>query len=112
MTDHGKVINAVSWFSESIPANFRNWRKHAVATPPFRDSRGLRKPHPSQPEKTETKEQMQQVIELFGQIMDDAGYKKVERSDIEKCVGVASQWGVPLHVDLGSVRATCGVRTR
>ncbi len=53
-----------------------------------------------EPEKTETKEQMQQVIELFGQIMDDAGYKKVERSDIEKCVGVASQWGVPLHVDL------------
>lgn len=53
-----------------------------------------------EPEKIETKEQMQQVIELFGQIMDDAGYKKVERADIEKCVGVASQWGVPLHVDL------------
>ncbi|MAI69863.1 MAG: hypothetical protein CMM01_03005 [Rhodopirellula sp.] len=51
-------------------------------------------------EKSRTPEQMQQVIELFRQIMDDAGYKKVERADIEKCVGVASQWGVPLHVDL------------
>lgn len=49
---------------------------------------------------TETKEPMQQVIDLFVQIMDDAGYKKVERADIEKCVGVASHWGVPLHVDL------------
>ncbi|HBV62640.1 MAG TPA: hypothetical protein DEF45_06415 [Rhodopirellula sp.] len=49
---------------------------------------------------TETRESMQRVIDLFGQIMDDAGYKKVERADIEKCVGVASQWGVPLHVDL------------
>ena len=45
-------------------------------------------------------EQMQKVIDLFGQIMDDAGYKKIEREDIEKCVGIASQFGVPLHVDL------------
>ncbi|MGI9469003.1 MAG: DUF3754 domain-containing protein [Rubripirellula sp.] len=52
-------------------------------------------------EKTDTKQQMQQVIELLGQTMEDAGYKNVERADIEKCVGVASQWGVPLHVDLG-----------
>ena len=42
----------------------------------------------------------QQVIDLFDEIMKDAGYKRVKREDIESCVGVASQWGVPLHVDL------------
>jgi len=43
---------------------------------------------------------MRQVITLFSQIMEDAGYRKIEQEDIEKCVGIASQWGVPLHVDL------------
>jgi len=43
---------------------------------------------------------LQQVIDLFDEIMKDAGYKRVKREDIESCVGVASQWGVPLHVDL------------
>ncbi len=51
-------------------------------------------------EESRKPQQMQHMIELFRQIMDDAGYKKVARADIEKCVGVASQWGVPLHVDL------------
>ena len=45
-------------------------------------------------------EQMRQVIELFSLVMDDAGYRKIGQEDIEKCVGIASQWGVPLHVDL------------
>lgn len=45
-------------------------------------------------------EQMRQVINLFDLIMDDAGYKQIGQEDIEKCVGIASQWGVPLHVDL------------
>jgi hypothetical protein len=47
-----------------------------------------------------TQGQMQQVVDLFDQIMNDAGYKKITREEIEKCVGIASQWGVPLHVDL------------
>ena len=44
--------------------------------------------------------EFQQVIDLFDEIMEDAGYKRVKREDIESCVGVASQWTVPLHVDL------------
>ena len=44
--------------------------------------------------------EFQQVIELVDEIMEDAGYRRVKREDIESCVGVASQWAVPLHVDL------------
>ncbi|MGI9472935.1 MAG: DUF3754 domain-containing protein, partial [Rubripirellula sp.] len=45
-------------------------------------------------------EGVQRLVELCDKIMDDAGYRRLERSDVEDCVGVASQWGVPLHVDL------------
>ena len=45
-------------------------------------------------------EGVNRLIELHDQIMEDAGYRKLDRADIEDCVGVASQWGVPLHVDL------------
>ena len=43
---------------------------------------------------------VKELIDLFDKIMDDAGYRRLERSEVENCVGVASQWGVPLHVDL------------
>ncbi len=39
------------------------------------------------------------TIELCGRMLVEAGYQKLEQKDIEACVGVASQWGVPLHVD-------------
>lgn len=45
-------------------------------------------------------ERVARLIELHDRIMEDAGYRKLDRADIEDCVGVASQWGVPLHVDL------------
>ncbi|MGB0760792.1 MAG: DUF3754 domain-containing protein [Rubripirellula sp.] len=56
---------------------------------------------PDVSDRPKSPQQMHAVIDLLGEIMDDAGYRKVEQEDIEKCVGVASQWGVPLHVDLG-----------
>jgi hypothetical protein len=31
--------------------------------------------------------------------LEVAGYRRLSQADIEQCVGVASQWGVPLHVD-------------
>jgi hypothetical protein len=41
-----------------------------------------------------------EVLALCEQILGQAGYRRLSRGDIEGCIGVASQWGVPLHVDL------------
>ena len=43
--------------------------------------------------------QIEASIELSCQILEQAAYKRLDQSQIEECVGVASQWGVPLHVD-------------
>jgi len=40
-----------------------------------------------------------EVISLCEEILDQAGYRRLCQADIEQCVGVASHWGVPLHVD-------------
>ncbi len=40
-----------------------------------------------------------ELLELCEEVLAEAGYRKLSREDIEQCVGVASQWGVPLHVD-------------
>lgn len=40
------------------------------------------------------------VLTLCEGLLGLAGYRRLSREDIEACVGVASQWGVPLHVDL------------
>ena len=50
---------------------------------------------------SETQNAMNHVFELLGKVMHDAGYRKIEQQEIEKCMGIASQWGVPLNVDLG-----------
>ncbi|MCG8652024.1 MAG: DUF3754 domain-containing protein [Pirellulales bacterium] len=39
------------------------------------------------------------MLALCEEVLEAAGYRRLNRQDIEKCVGVASQWGVPLHVD-------------
>tara|TARA_R110002049_G_scaffold285698_2_gene466825 strand:+ start:35374 stop:36672 length:1299 start_codon:yes stop_codon:yes gene_type:complete len=39
------------------------------------------------------------VIELCETLLGTAGYRKLDHDDIAECVGVASMWGVPLHVD-------------
>ncbi|EMI17547.1 hypothetical protein, membrane, partial [Rhodopirellula maiorica SM1] len=39
------------------------------------------------------------TLELCERMLIEAGYRRLQQSDIEACVGVASQWGVPLHVD-------------
>ena len=43
-------------------------------------------------------------VEVFLEELDRvaiaAGYSTVDREQIEQCVGVASGWGVPLHIDL------------
>jgi Protein of unknown function (DUF3754) len=40
-----------------------------------------------------------EAIEICAEILQQAGYRKLSQESIEQCVGVASQWGVPLHVD-------------
>lgn len=39
------------------------------------------------------------AIEACCEILTRAGYQQQSQETIEQCVGVASQWGVPLHVD-------------
>ena len=40
-----------------------------------------------------------EIVSLCEKVLEKAGYRRLEQKDIEACVGVASQWGVPLHVD-------------
>lgn len=40
-----------------------------------------------------------EVIRLCDLMVDDAGFRRLSQQEIEACVGVASQWGVPLDVD-------------
>lgn len=93
-----KKLSTHSATSESFQQNFATGETGSCDSA-LAES-GAEKAASSEQGKTETIEPMEQVIELLGQIMDDAGYKKVGHADIEKCVGVASQWGVPLHVNL------------
>ncbi len=39
------------------------------------------------------------LLNLCQEFLTEAGYRRLQREDIEKCVGESSQWGVPLHVD-------------
>ncbi|MEM9586173.1 MAG: DUF3754 domain-containing protein [Planctomycetota bacterium] len=48
---------------------------------------------------TEGQSTIDALCDLFDQTLTEAGYRQLQQSDIEQCVGVASQWGVPLHVD-------------
>lgn len=40
------------------------------------------------------------VLSLCEEILQDAGFRRLEFNEIYRCVGVVSQFGVPLHVDL------------
>ena len=44
-------------------------------------------------------ERSSEVIDLCEALLEDSGYRRLSRQDIEECVGVASNWGVPLQVD-------------
>ncbi|MCA9138672.1 MAG: DUF3754 domain-containing protein [Planctomycetales bacterium] len=46
----------------------------------------------------------EQLMSLCDDILVDAGYKKLTQDDIEKCVGVASHWGVPMTANFGLFR--------
>ncbi len=39
------------------------------------------------------------LMQVCDEILTRAGYRQLQASEIENCVGVASQWGVPLHVN-------------
>lgn len=41
----------------------------------------------------------EKLLEVCKEALELAGYRQLSREDVEKCVGVASGWGVPLHVD-------------
>ena len=45
------------------------------------------------------RQEIDSVIDLMHPMLEQAGYKQLSQEQIEQCVGVASQWGVPLHVD-------------
>lgn len=47
----------------------------------------------------ESVEAVERAMSTCCEILNRAGYREVTRPELEACVGVASQWGVPLHVD-------------
>ncbi|WP_419189853.1 DUF3754 domain-containing protein [Stieleria marina] len=54
---------------------------------------------PKQTESHDVDLETHQLMATCDEILMRAGYRRLEQSEIEKCVGVASQWGVPLHVN-------------
>ncbi len=48
-----------------------------------------------------TRAQVAESIALCEEILEEAAYRRLGRDEIEQCIGNASQWGVPLSVDLG-----------
>lgn len=46
------------------------------------------------------KQRVTRVLTLCDQIFQQAGFRPLEREEISRCIGVVSQFGVPLHVDL------------
>ena len=47
----------------------------------------------------DAEQETQQLMDVCGKILSSAGYRKLDQAEIEACVGVASQWGVPVHVN-------------
>jgi hypothetical protein len=72
------------------------------AIDPDRDTKDLN-PCELEPQQLEVSESLRPkidaTIELLHSMLDQAGYSRLSQDQIEQCVGVASQWGVPLHVD-------------
>ncbi len=52
-------------------------------------------------ESPDTAANAQTLMQLCEEILFAAAYRKVEQDEVERCVGVASQFGVRLHVDFG-----------
>lgn len=42
-----------------------------------------------------------ELLHLCDQILTDAAYERLTQEDIEKCVGIASPWGVPMSANFG-----------
>lgn len=45
------------------------------------------------------REEVENLVAFLREELNQAGYRQLEREEIEDCVGTASQWSVPLHVD-------------
>ncbi len=45
-------------------------------------------------------EHVSRLLSLCDEILTEAGFRRLEFDEISRCVGVVSQFGVPLHVDL------------
>ena len=54
---------------------------------------------PDSAEVPDADSESKQLMGVCHEILLAAGYRKLDQAEIESCVGVASQWGVPLHVN-------------
>ena len=54
---------------------------------------------PGELDERATPDRQADVISVCEALLTKAGYRRLNHDDIEACVGVASPWGVPLHVD-------------
>ncbi len=46
-----------------------------------------------------SKLEVTELLQLCEEVLSDAAYRRLSHEEIAQCVGVASQWGVPLYVD-------------
>ncbi|KAA1258769.1 hypothetical protein LF1_12920 [Rubripirellula obstinata] len=95
-----KITESVRQFSSAQQFEFANVYR---SIDPDRDTKDLSSPESEVVGDTEPADlmrpQIDAAIELLHPMLDQAGYTRLSQEQIEECVGVASQWGVPLHVD-------------
>jgi hypothetical protein len=63
------------------------------------DAAGKAEIEPEQASPAAASRDVAELLDLCHEFLSESGYRRVQREDIQRCVGVASQWGVPLHVD-------------
>jgi hypothetical protein len=107
-------IAAESGFRQAIVKINRSIQQHSSAQQsgfagvyqsidPDRDTKALSLPESEESNNVDPSDRIRpnidSAIELLDSMLNQAGYTRLNQDQIEECVGVASQWGVPLHVD-------------
>ncbi len=70
------------------------------------EQKPVEKSHGAQPQRGEDGGEpdldirVHRVLELCEEVLANAGFRRLATDEISRCVGVVSQFGVPLHVDL------------
>ncbi|WP_372723131.1 DUF3754 domain-containing protein [Novipirellula sp.] len=99
----GQVESILNRNSAAYHTEFSKW--YSVLDPdsdhrdPLQEDSDTAAPQDETTEDATTHPHIAPTLQLCERMLVEAGYRRLDQSDIEACVGVASQWGVPLHVD-------------